>query len=96
MSGLMTDRNSLLVLGNHCFHTVDGRNLAPVDMENIPLFTRFYTFQVVSRISEPSTVSPKFLAVAHEGLEAEGGPNRGSWKQDGKIERRIQFGSSFF
>jgi len=27
--------------------TVDGRNPAPVDMENIPLFTGFYTFQVV-------------------------------------------------
>ena len=28
-------------------HTVDGRNPAPVDMENIPLLTLFYTFQVV-------------------------------------------------
>jgi len=28
-------------------HTVDGRNPAPVDMENIPLFTGFYTSQVV-------------------------------------------------
>ena len=28
-------------------HTVDGRNPAPVDMENISLFTGFYTFQVV-------------------------------------------------
>ena len=27
--------------------TVDGRNPAPVDMVNIPLFTRFYTSQVV-------------------------------------------------
>ena len=27
--------------------TVDGRNLAPVDMVNIPLFTGFYTSQVV-------------------------------------------------
>ena len=26
---------------------VDGRNPAPVDMVNIPLFTRFYTCQVV-------------------------------------------------
>ena len=29
------------------YNTVDGRNPAPVDMENIPLFTGFYTFQVV-------------------------------------------------
>jgi len=28
-------------------HTVDGRNPAPVDMENIPLFWGIYTFQVV-------------------------------------------------
>ena len=27
--------------------TVDGRNSAPVDMVNIPLFTWFYTSQVV-------------------------------------------------
>ena len=27
--------------------TVDGRNPAPVDMENVPLFTEFSTFQVV-------------------------------------------------
>ena len=35
---------------------VDGRNPAPVEMENLPLFTGFCTCQVVSRISEPSTV----------------------------------------
>jgi len=29
------------------FPTVDGRNPAPVDMINIPLFFRFYTSQVV-------------------------------------------------
>ena len=28
-------------------HTVDGRNPAPVDRYFIPLFTRFYTSQVV-------------------------------------------------
>ncbi len=28
-------------------NTTDGRNPAPVDMVNIPLFTRFYTSQVV-------------------------------------------------
>jgi len=27
-------------------HTVDGRNPAPVDMVNIPLFTQFYISQV--------------------------------------------------
>ena len=39
--------------------TVDGQNPAPVDMANLPLFTGFYQFhtsQVVSWISEPSTV----------------------------------------
>ena len=29
-------------------HTVDGRHPAPVDMVNIPLFTGFYTSQVVA------------------------------------------------
>ena len=28
-------------------HTVDGRNPATVDMENLPLFIGFYTSQVV-------------------------------------------------
>ena len=38
--------------------TVDGSEIRekPVDMVNIPLFTGFHTSQVVSRISEPSTV----------------------------------------
>ena len=36
--------------------TVDGRNPAPVDMVNIPLFTEFYTFQVVIAGFLPSTV----------------------------------------
>ena len=36
-------------------HTVDGRNPAPVDMVNIPLFTGFHTCQTCDRrISEPS------------------------------------------
>ena len=39
--------------------TVDGRNPAPLHRYYIPLFTRFYTSQVVSRISEPSTVGIK-------------------------------------
>ena len=38
------------------WHTVDGRNPAPADIVNIPLFTGCYTSQVVSRISEPPTV----------------------------------------
>ena len=29
------------------YRTVDGRNPAPVDMQNVPLFTGFYTFQLV-------------------------------------------------
>ena len=32
---------------NPDIHTVDGRNPAPVDMINIPLFSRFHTSQVV-------------------------------------------------
>ena len=31
---------------------------SPVDMENIPLFSRFYTFQVVSRISAINSRNP--------------------------------------
>ena len=43
--------------------TVDGQNPAPVDMVNIPLSTGFYIYiyQVVSRISEPSTVWSHFF-----------------------------------
>ena len=43
-------------LGQICYDTVDGRNPAPVDKYFIPLWTVFYTSQVISRISEPSTV----------------------------------------
>ena len=32
---------------NVAIYTVDGRNPAPVDMANIPLFAGFYAFQVV-------------------------------------------------
>ena len=39
-------------LGQICYDTVDGRNPAPVDKYFIPLCTS----QVISRISEPSTV----------------------------------------
>ena len=43
------------------FSPVDGRNLAPVDMVNTPLFERFYTSQVVIRFSSiNSTVSSCF------------------------------------
>ena len=38
------------------YHTVDGRNSAPVDVVDIPVSIGFYTSQVVSRVSEPSTV----------------------------------------
>jgi len=37
----------VLKLGTHRIHTVDGKNPAPVDRVNIPLFTMFYTSQVV-------------------------------------------------
>ena len=40
--GPRTQKTTKITLG-----TVDGRNPAPVDMVNIPLFTRFYTSQVV-------------------------------------------------
>ena len=39
--------------------TVDGRNPAPVDMVNIPLFTGSYTSQVVSRISSINSITLK-------------------------------------
>ena len=42
--------------GKSLDNTVDGRNPAPVDMMNIPLFTGFYTSQVVQKFL-PSTVS---------------------------------------
>ena len=63
---VISERNTRnwLCRGNHqigCRHkmwvyqlqvdTVDGRNPAPVDRQFIPLFTGFYTSQVVSRIS---------------------------------------------
>ena len=35
------------------WHTVDGRNPAPADMVNIPLFTGFYTSQVVQDFLHP-------------------------------------------
>ena len=41
--------------------TVDGRNPAPVDMENIPLFIGFYTSQVVSQISAINSIKPPNL-----------------------------------
>ena len=31
----------------YIYHTVNGRSLAPVDMGNLPVFTEFYTSQVV-------------------------------------------------
>ena len=50
--------------------TVDGQNPAPVDMINIPLFTGFYTSQVV-RISSINSIlalsleHPHFLRLQH-------------------------------
>ena len=40
--------------------TVDGRNPAPVDMVNIPLFTGFCTSQVVSQISSINSLGEDF------------------------------------
>ena len=37
--------------------TGDGRNPAPVHMENLPLFTKFYTSHVIFGGFRPSTVS---------------------------------------
>ena len=47
-----------LTFGNEGIHTVDGFEIRLTSWcgKNIPLFTGFYTSQVVSRISEPSTV----------------------------------------
>ena len=41
----------------YSIHTVDGRNPAPVDMVNIPLFTSFHACWVVSRISSINSTS---------------------------------------
>ncbi len=40
-------RDPITFVRDHLNTTVDGRNPAPVDMVNIPLFTGFYTSQVV-------------------------------------------------
>ena len=40
----------------HCFNTVDGQNPAQPRMMIIPLFTWFYTSQVVSRISSINSI----------------------------------------
>ena len=46
---------------NSVVHTVDGRNSAPVDiMENIPLFTGFYTSNVVQDFFHQQYVHPSF------------------------------------
>ncbi len=42
--------------------TLDGRNPAPVDMVNIPLFTGFYTSQVVSRISSINSTTASLFS----------------------------------
>ena len=45
----MRKRDCFLVqwIGEKVSNTVDGRNPAPFDMVNIPLFTRLYTSQAV-------------------------------------------------
>ena len=47
-------------------HTVDGRNPAPVDMEKLPLFTGFYTSQVVKDFFHQNTIAEeKNLYISH-------------------------------
>ena len=47
-NGKITNLNWLAGFLNHqTYVTVDGRNPAPVDILDIPLFARFYTSQVV-------------------------------------------------
>ena len=47
--------------------TVDGRNPAPADMVNTPLFTGFYTSQWcrISSINRMVTIGPSFLFRLH-------------------------------
>jgi len=47
-------------------HTVDGQNPAPVDKQVIPLFTRFYTSQVVQDFVHQQYL-PKGLVAATTG-----------------------------
>ena len=50
-------------LSQNLHDTIDGRNPAPVDIENIPLFTGVLYIQTVvgKGISEPSTVTYDIL-----------------------------------
>ena len=43
--------------------TVDGRNPAPVDMVNFPLFAGFYTCQVVQDFFHQQYLKPQFMAI---------------------------------
>ena len=49
-----------------CIHTVVGRNPAPVDMVNIPLFTGFYTSQVVQDFFHQQYHHHSFLSVSFQ------------------------------
>ena len=63
----MPTSETFLVICQHAHDTIDGRNPAPVDMVDIPLFTRvFAPSQVVSRISSiNSTVKPYNKKLCH-------------------------------
>ena len=66
---------STIFCWNSFYDTVDGRNLTPVEMENIRFVIGFRRQQVVSRSSEPSTVphgffqSKKMICRGHLGNE---------------------------
>ena len=57
-------RNSKYDAGTYFIYILycDGKNHAPLDIVNISSFTGFHTCQVISRISEPSTVSTTVIA----------------------------------
>ena len=47
----ISEVSKLININNNINNTANGRNSAPVDMENLPLFTGFYTSQVVRMVS---------------------------------------------
>ena len=55
--GISILRFQLFIFADVYTHTVDGRNSAPVDMVDIPLFTWFYTSQVVQDFFHQQYVS---------------------------------------
>ena len=50
------DKTEWTTLVTTMFNTADGRNPAPVNMGDIPVFTRFYTSQVVQNFSHQQYV----------------------------------------